>query len=242
MTAFILEADGLVKTFVLHLLGGRRIEALRGATLKLEEGEFVAVVGATGAGKSTLLKAIRQIYRLDAGVVLYRRADGKQVNLAALPENDLIDLVTREIGYVPQYLHVAPRVGALDLLIEAAPGLAPDAAREYARELFAMMALPPDMESVYPVTFSGGEKQRLNLALTLMRRPRLLLLDEPTAALDAATRDRIVDVLAEQKRSGVSCIGIFHDLDAVACLADRVIEINAGRIVSERTTAVTTTI
>lgn len=237
MTHAILEAKGLNKTFVMHLLGGRRISALKDISLRVEEGEFVALVGRTGAGKSSLVKSLLQIYRPDSGSVHFRRADGMTVDLTILPQTELLDLLDAEIGYVSQHLRVVPRVGALDLMLERASGEDPEAARAAARSLFAQLGLPPDLEDVFPVTFSGGEKQRLNLALTLMRQPRLLFLDEPTAALDPATRDRIVEFLAMRKRDGVTTIGIFHDLDAVAKLADRVIEVDGGRLVAERRTA-----
>ncbi len=231
----ILEAQDLHKTFILHLVGGRAIGALKGVSLSLQPGEFVAIMGRTGAGKSTLMKSLLGIYRPTAGKVLYRRADAAVLSLSDLPETALLDLLAGEIGYVSQTLRVVPRVGALDLLAEAAP---PDLPREETlkrgRALMADLALPAALEFVYPITFSGGEKQRLNLALTLMRAPRLLLLDEPTAALDPETRDVIVEILAAQKRAGVTILGIFHDPSVVDRLADRVIWLERGCVLPER--------
>jgi alpha-D-ribose 1-methylphosphonate 5-triphosphate synthase subunit PhnL len=234
MTDPILSAQGLNKTFVMHLLGGRKISALRDVSFDLAEGEFIALVGRTGAGKSTLLKCLVQIYRPDSGRVQYRDRNGAQQSLTEMGDHALLDLTERDFGYVSQALSVAPRVGALDLMLERAVGLEPEAARARARGIFADLALSPALEDVYPVTFSGGEKQRLNLALTLMGEPRMLFLDEPTAALDPETRTRIVDVLLARKRAGISGIGIFHDMEAVAQLADRVLEVDKGGIVAER--------
>jgi alpha-D-ribose 1-methylphosphonate 5-triphosphate synthase subunit PhnL len=126
-----------------------------------------------------------------------------------------------------------PRVGALDLMIEAA--LHDDRARAEAEALalFERLCLPEALAPVYPVTFSGGEKQRFNLGLTLMRHPRLLILDEPTAALDPATREVVIDLLADLKVAGTSTIAVLHDRVAVDRLADREIEINDGRIMAE---------
>lgn len=229
----VLEVANLSKTFTLHLLGAREIVALNDVSFALAEGEFLALTGRTGAGKSTLIKTLLHYNRPTGGSVRYRRADGTVLTLADLPVIDLIALLEGEIGYVSQHLSVVPRVGALDLMIEAA--LHDDRARAEAEALalFERLCLPEALAPVYPVTFSGGEKQRFNLGLTLMRHPRLLILDEPTAALDPATREVVIDLLAELKVAGTSTIAVLHDRVAVDRLADREIEINDGRIMAE---------
>lgn len=229
----VLEVANLSKTFTLHLLGAREIVALNDVSFALAEGEFLALTGRTGAGKSTLIKTLLHYNRPTGGSVRYRRADGTVLTLADLPMIDLIALLEGEIGYVSQHLSVVPRVGALDLMIEAA--LHDDRARAEAEALalFERLCLPEALAPVYPVTFSGGEKQRFNLGLTLMRHPRLLILDEPTAALDPATREVVIDLLADLKVAGTSTIAVLHDRVAVDRLADREIEINDGRIMAE---------
>lgn len=229
----VLEVANLSKTFTLHLVGAREIAALNDVSFALAEGEFLALTGRTGAGKSTLIKTLLHYNRPTEGSVRYRRADGTVLTLADLQVIDLIALLEGEIGYVSQHLSVVPRVGALDLMIEAA--LHDDRARAEAEALalFERLCLPEALAPVYPVTFSGGEKQRFNLGLTLMRHPRLLILDEPTAALDPATREVVIDLLADLKAAGTSTIAVLHDRVAVDRLADREIEINDGRIMTE---------
>jgi len=229
----ILEVENLSKSFTLHLLGSRRIDALSDVSFSLAAGEFLAVTGRTGAGKSTLIKSLLHYHRPTAGSVRYHRADGSVVTLGDLPVIDLIGLLEGEIGYVSQHLNVVPRVGALDLMVEAAPHDDRARAEAEALALFAELRLPESLAPVYPVTFSGGEKQRFNLGLTLMRRPRLLILDEPTAALDPETREAVIDLLARLKAGGTSNIAVLHDRVAVERLADREIEIRDGRLRTE---------
>ncbi len=229
----VLKVANLSKTFTLHLLGAREIVALNDVSFALAEGEFLALTGRTGAGKSTLIKTLLHYNRPTGGSVRYRRADGTFLTLADLPVIDLIALLEGEIGYVSQHLSVVPRVGALDLMIEAAPHDDRARAKAEALALFERLCLPEALAPVYPVTFSGGEKQRFNLGLTLMRHPRLLILDEPTAALDPSTREVVIDLLADLKAAGTSTIAVLHDRVAVDRLADREIEINDGRIVAE---------
>ncbi|MGX0904730.1 alpha-D-ribose 1-methylphosphonate 5-triphosphate synthase subunit PhnL [Roseovarius sp. MBR-79] len=233
MTQPILEIDNLSKTFVLHLLGAKRIEALKDVSFTLGRGEFLAVTGRTGAGKSTLVKTVLQYHRPTGGGVVYHRTDGTALRLDQLPVIELIALLDSEIGYVAQHLHVVPRVAALDLMIEAAPHHDRPRAEAEARALFEALRLPESHGELYPATFSGGEKQRFNLGLTLMRRPRLLIVDEPTAALDPETREIVIDLMASLKAQGTSTIAVLHDRLAVERLADREIVIAAGQLAAE---------
>lgn len=230
----MLTVRDLSKTFTLHLLGGRRLPALSGVSLEVAPGELVAVLGASGSGKSTLLKCLSRTYLPSAGSARFASARFGDVDLAAAPDPLMIALRAGEIAVVSQFLHAVPRTPA-DLVVaeplrDAGVDLA--AAREAARALMARLYLPAALHDAYPATFSGGERQRVNLARALVNGPRLLLLDEPTSALDARARSAAVALIRERVAAGVAAVGIFHDMPTVLDLATRVVLMDRGRVVA----------
>jgi alpha-D-ribose 1-methylphosphonate 5-triphosphate synthase subunit PhnL len=236
----VLEVRKLRKRFVLHLRGGLELPVLEGTDLDVHAGECVALVGPSGRGKSTLIKCLTGHYGADAGAMRLRRADGVVVDLATAEPRETIGLRRREIAYVSQFLRVLPRQSAIDAVAErwlqahaddADPDADPlddgpyraalDAARARAGELLARLNLPRGLWGLPPATFSGGEQQRVNVARGFVLPATLLLLDEPTASLDAANRRVVVGLIDEAKRRGAAIVGIFHDEEVRDAVADR---------------------
>jgi alpha-D-ribose 1-methylphosphonate 5-triphosphate synthase subunit PhnL len=225
--SWTLRAEGLAKGFTLHLQGGVAIPVLRGAGLEVAPGECVALSGPSGAGKSTLMRLLQGNYGADAGRILVRRPDGSVADLAAAPPREVIALRRDTIGHVSQFLRVIPRVPALDVVAEplAARGTPREEARARASALLRRLNLPERLHGLPPATFSGGEQQRVNLARGFIADYPLMLLDEPTASLDAANREVVVALIGEAKARGAALVGIFHDAEVRDRVADRVMEV-----------------
>lgn len=207
-----LHAEDLFKGFTLHNQGGIHLPVLKGVSLSVEAGECVALVGASGSGKSTLMRSLYGNYRVDRGSIWVRH-DGTWVNLPALQPHELIAVRQKTIGYVSQFLRVIPRVPAVEVAAEPLLelGHAPETAYDQVRELFAQLNLPERLWNLSPTTFSGGEKQRVNIARAFSVNYPILLLDEPTSALDGVNREAVVQLIEERKAQGAALIGIFHD-------------------------------
>lgn len=227
----ILKVAALTKHFVLHEQG-KRIPSCAGVDLEVHAGALTALLGPTGAGKSSVLKCIFRTYLPCSGTILFQRGSGGVTDLATAADHHVLDLRQREIGFVTQFMHCVPRKSALDVV--AAPalraGVAPSDARDQAAMLLQRLNVPERLWTLPPATFSGGEKQRINLARGLITRPRLLLLDEPTASLDAHTTERVIGLLQEIKREGVGMLAIFHDPALVARLAERTVRLRSPEI------------
>ncbi|MBP0444086.1 phosphonate C-P lyase system protein PhnL [Roseomonas sp. SSH11] len=227
MSDWVLKAEGLSKGFTLHLQGGVRIPVLRDAGLVVAPGECVALSGPSGAGKSTLMRLLQGNYGADEGAILICRADGSVADLATASPREVNGLRRDTIGHVSQFLRVIPRVPALEVV--AAPLLARGVARELAlaraQALLRRLNLPDRLHALPPATFSGGEQQRVNLARGFVADFPLVLLDEPTASLDAANREVVIALIGEAKARGAALVGIFHDLDVRGRVADRVVEV-----------------
>lgn len=230
----ILKVEGLSKHFQLHEQH-KLIPSCAGVSFDVHGGALTALIGPTGAGKSSVLKSIFRTYLPGAGRILYRDAAGHVTDLAQASEHRMLELRRNDLGFVTQFLHCLPRKSALDVVCEPLiqRGVRREAATERARELLALLDVPERLWSVPPATFSGGEKQRINLARGLIARPRLLLLDEPTASLDPATTDRAVALLQAIKTEGVAMLAIFHHPELVQRLADQVVDLRAPVAVSE---------
>jgi alpha-D-ribose 1-methylphosphonate 5-triphosphate synthase subunit PhnL len=222
MSQVMLQADGLAKSFTLHLQGGVRIPVLADIGMDVRAGECVALSGASGAGKSTLMRSLYGNYRADAGRILVRHR-GAMVDIAAADPRTVIEVRRETLGYVSQFLRVVPRVAARDVVAEVliGRGVEPAAARARAEALLLRLNIPPRLHSLPPATFSGGEQQRVNLARGFIAGQPILLLDEPTASLDAANAAVVVTMIREAKARGTAIIGIFHDLDIRDAVADR---------------------
>lgn len=207
-----LYAENVFKGFTLHNQGGIHLPVLKNVSLSVQAGECVALVGSSGSGKSTLMRSLYGNYRIDSGSIWVRH-DGTWVDLPTLQPHELITVRQKTIGYVSQFLRVIPRVPALEVAAEPLMelGYAPDVACDQVRELFVRLNLPERLWSLSPTTFSGGEKQRVNIARAFSVNYPILLLDEPTSALDGVNREAVVQLMEERKAQGCAMIGIFHD-------------------------------
>jgi len=214
----MLEASGLAKTFTLHLQGGIRLDVLRDNALAVRAGECIALSGPSGAGKSTLLRALYGNYKVDAGRILVRHG-GEMVDIVAAPDQTIMALRRETLGYVSQFLRAVPRVAAVDIV--AAGG-----DRTAASAMLERLGIPPRLHALPPATFSGGEQQRVNLARAFIRDWPVLLLDEPTASLDAANRDIVIGLMREKKAKRAAMVGIFHDPFVRDAIADRVLTLS----------------
>jgi alpha-D-ribose 1-methylphosphonate 5-triphosphate synthase subunit PhnL len=217
----LLTVTNLSKTFHVYQLD-RQIPAFSGLSFQLEPGQCILVRGPNGVGKSTLLRCLYRTYLPSSGQAIYQSQHGP-IDLASAADVDIAHLRRSEIGHVTQFLRPRPRVSALDLAAEPLVHSAADwpAARQQAGEWLAAFGLKPDIWQAYPTTFSGGEQQKVNLVRALIRPQRLLLLDEPTASLDVATRTALLDRMRQLKRRQVAMIGVFHHTEDVAALVDQ---------------------
>ncbi|MFG1391913.1 phosphonate C-P lyase system protein PhnL [Xanthobacter agilis] len=222
----LLAVEAIAKRFTLHLQGGVKLPVVAGVSFSVFPGECVALGGPSGAGKSSILKMVYGNYRTDAGRILVADAPAP-VDVATAEPRRLIRLRRERIGYVSQFLRVIPRVCALDVVAEplVAEGVDKGAALARAGALLARLNLPERLWRLPPATFSGGEQQRVNVARGFIGAQPLLLLDEPTASLDAANRAVVIDLIAEKKAAGCALVGIFHDADTRDAVADRVVDV-----------------
>jgi alpha-D-ribose 1-methylphosphonate 5-triphosphate synthase subunit PhnL len=223
-----IAVEDLCKTFTLHTQGGPQLSVLRGVRLAVEPGECVALADPSGSGKSTLLRCIYGNYRPQAGRILLR--DGERtVDVVGAEPRAILELRRRTVGYVSQFLRVIPRVPALDVVAEPlrALGASREEAIAQAATVLERLRIPERLWRLSPVTFSGGEQQRVNVARGLATGHPILLLDEPTASLDASNRDVVIALIAAKKAAGVALLGIFHDHDVREAVADRVIDVTA---------------
>ena len=218
----MLRTDTLAKGFTLHLQGGVRIPVLSGIDLELHAGECVVLSGPSGVGKSTLMRSLYGNYRADSGRILIRH-QGEMVDLATADPRTILTVRHETLGYVSQFLRVVPRVPAVDVVAEVlvGRGSAQDQARRVATALLLRLNIPRRLHGLPPATFSGGEQQRVNLARGFIGEHPVLLLDEPTASLDAENRAVVVAMINEAKARGTAIIAICHDTDVRDKIADR---------------------
>lgn len=230
----ILEIKNLSKNFYLHEQE-QEIKSCKNINFKLNKGGFIGIVGTSGAGKSTVLRCIYRTYLATTGTVEYNSLAYGKLDLVSATERQIIHLRKAEIGYVSQFLSTLPRTTALQHVINAAleAGFSADESLQKAKEMLNYFKLSPELWKLYPATFSGGEKLRLNLAHAMVKAPRLLLLDEPTASLDPNTKILVRDLLQKLKNEGTSMIGIFHDLEFMDGLCDQVFNITKGSFDNE---------
>ncbi|MDR3173859.1 MAG: ATP-binding cassette domain-containing protein [Treponema sp.] len=218
----MLRLKELSKTFVIHVRGGLEIQSFKKVSLETRANSLLALTGPSGIGKSSLLKCIYRSYIPSSGQILYTTESGDTVDLAAAGDWEILRLRHTEIAYVSQFFHVMPRVPALEILMEPllVRGLPRGQASERAKEMLSRAGLGEKLWEMYPATFSGGEKQRLNILHAIISKPRLLLLDEPTASLDRVYKERIMGMILDLKKEGTAMIGVFHDRDALLGLSD----------------------
>ena len=226
MTSPMLTVSGVDKTFTMHLQGGQQLAVLHRLAFELHPGECVALGGASGAGKSSILKMIYGNYAVDRGsIVLQGRGGG--VDLAAAGPRQVLAARREAMGYVSQFLRCVPRVAALQVVAEPLVdrGVPAAAARARAAELLTRLNIPERLWALPPATFSGGEQQRVNIARGFVAQLPLLLLDEPTASLDAHNREVVTELILEKRAVGTAVLGIFHDAEVRDAVADRVIQV-----------------
>jgi len=225
MTALLAVRD-VAKSFTMHLRDGVVLSVVAGVSFEVDAGECVVLGGPSGAGKSSLLKMVYGNYGVDAGAIRLMH-HGQPVDLATASPRTVLELRRDSIGYVSQFLRAVPRVTALDVVAEPllARGIERHVARERAAAALSRLNLPERLWSLPPATFSGGEQQRVNVARGFITDHPLLLLDEPTASLDAANRAVVVTMIAEKKAGGVGLLGIFHDTDVRNAVADRIVDV-----------------
>jgi alpha-D-ribose 1-methylphosphonate 5-triphosphate synthase subunit PhnL len=224
----VLSVRGLAKGFTLHLHGGARLPVIADADFDIFSRECVVLGGPSGAGKSSILKMIYGNYLAGAGEILVRH-DGEMIDIAAADTRTILAVRRRTMGYVSQFLRVIPRVATLDVVAEPAlaAGLSIEDARARASALLTLLNLPERLWPLPPATFSGGEQQRVNIARGFAGNHSLLILDEPTASLDAANCDAVLALIAARKADGTSFLGIFHDQEVRERVADRIIDVSA---------------
>ncbi|GAB6987978.1 ATP-binding cassette domain-containing protein [Paenibacillus pini] len=233
----LLNIEQLNKSFHLHQFGGKQIVGCSGINLTLDHGEFIGITGKSGAGKSTILKCIYRTYIPTSGSMYYESDSYGTIDLARAGEREMIEIRQKEIGYVSQFLKLLPRVTAQDAVIQelVATGCPKERAEGEARSMLRHFGLAESLWDTYPNTFSGGEKLRLNLAAAMVKRPKFLLLDEPTASLDNGSKEAVRDMILDLKRQGTSMMGIFHDLEFMEKVVDQEFSMQSGSITGGRT-------
>ncbi|HEY2485516.1 MAG TPA: ABC transporter permease [Candidatus Binataceae bacterium] len=221
----VIEIRELWKTYQ---LGEVEVHALRGVSLRVESGEFVAVMGASGSGKSTLMNIVGCLDRPTQGSYLLEGED-----VAELPEETLATIRGRKIGFVFQNFNLLARTSALEnvelpLFYSAWSG----AGERRAEDLMKMLGLD-GREANHPNQLSGGQQQRVAIARALINRPAILLADEPTGNLDSTNSAEIMDIITRLNRDqGITIILVTHDAE-IAKYADRIVTFRDGQIVSD---------
>ncbi len=220
----MIELQTVSKTFTLHNQGSAVIEVISDVSFSVAPGECVALTGASGAGKSTLMRMIYGNYLSQAGSICIGGVDIVQAE-----PREIIALRREVLGYVSQFLRVVPRVSTLDVVADPlrALGVPPEDAQARAQDLLAQLNIPQRLWTLSPTTFSGGEQQRVNIARGFAHAYPSMLLDEPTASLDATNREVVLSLIEEAKARGAAIIGIFHDEAARARVCDREIDVSA---------------
>ncbi|MCC5971980.1 MAG: phosphonate C-P lyase system protein PhnL [Pararhodobacter sp.] len=219
----MIVVENVSKNFTLHNQGGIVLPVITGASLAVAAGQCVGLAGSSGAGKSTLMRMIWGNYRTDSGRILVGGTD-----IARAEPRQIIALRRTTLGHVSQFLRVVPRVPAIDVVAEPllTQGTAPDVARARAAALLTRLNIPEHLWSLSPTTFSGGEQQRVNIARGFIHPWPALLLDEPTASLDAGNREVVLTLIEEAKARGAAILGIFHDEGARTRVCDRLVDVS----------------
>lgn len=230
--AMVLEVQDLQKTFELHIRNGKRVHALSGIGFEIREGEVLGLAGKSGSGKSTLMKCVYRTYLPTSGSVIFHSTTAGKLDLATANEHEVLAIRRSEMTYCSQFLQVIPRVPALDVVAE--PMLRRGVDREQAvrqvQRIFERLSLPQELWDGFPATFSGGEQQRVNIARAIVTKPRLLLLDEPTASLDLETKNAVIEMIHEIRSKGTSMLVITHDDYTMQKLAGRQLLLSDGKI------------
>lgn len=222
-----LVVSEVFKSFTMHLRDGLTLPVVANASFSVASGECVVLGGPSGVGKSSILKMLYGNYSVDAGQILIKHKD-KVVDAASADPRMVLDIRRHTLGYVSQFLRTVPRVAALDVVAEPLVSRGEDSieARRKAGQLLEGLNLPKPLWQLPPATFSGGEQQRVNIARGFITDHAVLLLDEPTASLDAMNRAVVIEMIREKKKAGVALLGIFHDEEVRDAVADRIVDVS----------------
>lgn len=226
MTTPLIVSD-VSKSFTMHLRDGLVLPVVRSVNFSVASGACSVLGGPSGVGKSSILKMLYGNYAVDSGQILVSHK-GNIVDLAAASPRTILEIRRDTMGYVSQFLRTVPRVSALDVVAEPLTmrGVPQAEARNRAADLLARLNLPKDLWQLPPATFSGGEQQRVNIARGFITDHAILLLDEPTASLDAQNRAVVVELIRQKKAEGVAMLGIFHDEEVRAAVADTILDVS----------------
>jgi len=222
-----LVVSEVFKSFTMHLRDGIRLPVVADVSFSVAASECVVLGGPSGIGKSSLLKMIYGNYAVDSGQILVTHRD-RIVDLATADPRTVLDVRRQTMGYVSQFLRTVPRVAAIDVVAEPllSRGMTVSEARDRAAELLAQLNLPKELWQLPPATFSGGEQQRVNIARGFITDHAILLLDEPTASLDARNRAVVVEMIEQKKEAGVALLGIFHDEEVREAVGSRILDVS----------------
>ncbi len=216
------------KTFVLHNQGGTQLPVLNQMSFHVDAGECVVLYGQSGCGKSTLLKMLFGNYLADSGSIEIH-TEQEVVDLVQAHPHDVLTLRRQTLSFVSQFLRVIPRVSTWDLVSDPLKrnGVDPSEIEDRVTQILHRLNLPESLWQLAPATFSGGEQQRVNIARSLILDSPIILLDEPTASLDANNREVVTELISEARARGTALVGIFHDDHLRAQIASRLIHLEA---------------
>ncbi|MEG0177609.1 phosphonate C-P lyase system protein PhnL [Anaerorhabdus sp.] len=231
MNESCLEIKNLSKEFTVYN-ANKVVKACENINLSLQKGEFIGITGRSGSGKSTILKGIYRTNYPQKGEIFYESDKYGWIDLCKATERQIVHLRKHEIGYVSQFLKIMPRTTARQLVENAVleTGGTEIEAKEKATIILKHFDLDETLWDAYPNTFSGGEKLRVNIAMAMVKKPKLLLLDEPTASLDNASKVKVRTLIEQLKNEGTTMLGIFHDLEFMEGLCDKEFNMQKGVI------------
>jgi alpha-D-ribose 1-methylphosphonate 5-triphosphate synthase subunit PhnL len=226
-----IKVRNLHKEFTVHTRGGLKINGYHDINFELNKGEFLSLYGPSGLGKSSVLKALYRTYTTTSGEILFNYEDGKSLDIAKACESEILSLRKEHLGYVSQFLQVLPRISAVDIVAQPLieKGENENKAKAKAKEMLSFLNIKEELFDISPLTFSGGEQQRVNIAKGIIAPKSVLLLDEPTASLDKTNTNKVIDKLLEIKKEGVTMIGIFHDMDCMERISDKIYDMKEKR-------------
>ena len=225
----MLEIKNISKTYNRQ---GKDFFAVKDVNLNILDGDFVHIIGRSGSGKSTILKCLYRTYIPQEGAIWYNSKKFGLINLLEASERQIIYLRKYEIGYVSQFLNVMPRTTAREIIEQAVleMGYDEEFAKREAEKMLIHFELDKELWDTYPNNFSGGEKLRLNIARAMVKHPRLLLLDEPTASLDNASKMKVKELIEQLKAEGTTMVGIFHDIEFMDGVCDKTYNMQNGKL------------
>jgi alpha-D-ribose 1-methylphosphonate 5-triphosphate synthase subunit PhnL len=229
----VLSVKNLKKSFILHNQNSIELAVFNNISFSLSKGECLVLAGSSGTGKSTLLRSIYANYLTHFGEInIYHNQSW--INLVGAPPHLILDVRKRTLGYVSQFLRVIPRISTLDLVAEPllSRGETEINSIDQAKDILKKLAIPANLWDLPPATFSGGEQQRVNIAITFVRDLPILLLDEPTASLDTKNKQAVIDLIKNAKDNGTAIIGIFHDENVRDAVGTTIFDIEEAKQVA----------